>query len=251
MSAQKRTQQTKAVWLELGKIPNPPASFREKVLAYRGAKAAFAKLTKAGLNEELVWQQLWKLAWLTDESKVHVDARHSLNGVELKTLRRFRDRVRGWAHEVESIGSKIQSDDAYGNVARALPLFLELQVRTQEKSELGTQKRATPDALARSILERRDELAKLAELPSLLGFYADYIDALCGLTTRYAPKAPARFEAMLQHALIEYATRVTRRPHYPEIVKLINAAYSAQGSSKILDAHNLSVQYSRHSRRKS
>jgi hypothetical protein len=260
MNAPKRTQQPMAVWLQPSEIPGPPASFREKVLDCLGAKLAFAEVTrpvtKPSLkSQELVWRALWELAFRADESKEHAGRWYALPDLPLHTLQRFPNRVRGWADQVEEIGKRIRSAEAYGHPAHSLPLFLELQVGAKKMAELGTARRALPKrtlphALAHSILERRAEFPKLADLPGLLRLYADYIEAVCKLTAHYAPKAPAQFKDMLFCALIDLVTRVTGKPRFEHIATLLTAAYAARGSEEIVDAHKLRMQYSRHSRRK-
>jgi hypothetical protein len=250
MSAPKRSRQQKTVSLRPHEILDPPASFRKKVLHYPGAELALEKIAKAGLNKELIWYELWKMTRPADESRPRVIRWNPLPGLPVQTLRRFPSRVRSWADEVEIIGTRIQSDEAFGHFAHNLPLYLEWQVMGKKIAEVGTSSRALPDALARRILERRTALPNLAELPGLLRFYADSIEAVYKLTAHHAPKAAARFKAMLQHSFIENVKRVKGGPRFPDIATLLNAAYSAHGSSQTVDAHNLSMQYSRHSRRK-
>lgn len=250
MSAPKRTRQQKTVWLKPKNIPDPSAPFRKKVLDYPHAELAFAKVTRPGVNQELVWWGLWQLACRADESRLRVKRWYFLSGLPLHTLRRFPDRVRRWAAEVEMIGKKIRSDHAYRYSASSLPALLELQADGKMMREVGTAKRAVSEALARGILERRAQLPKLAELPNLLRLYSDWIEAVCKLTAHHAPWAPARFKANLMWALIECVTRATGKPHFPEMATLLTAAYHANGSSEIVYASNLKMQYSRYSRRK-
>lgn len=243
MSAAKRTRQHKTVWLKPHEITEPPASFRKNVLNYPEAQLAFASVTGARLNEELFWRMLWELACREDEGKPQASRWYSLPGLPLHALRRLPQHVRSWAAEIEGLEHRIRSNQAYRHSAGYLPLFLELQVGKTSAS-------GVPEDLARRILKSRADLPKLTELPRLLRLYADQLEAVCKFTARHAPNAPARFRANLEFAFIEYVKRMTGRPHFPEIATLLTAAYSAHGSSKIVDARNLSMQYSRHSPRK-
>ena len=206
MSAPKRTRQKKAVW------PEPPASFRKNVLNYPKAQLAFASVAGARLNEELFWKMLWELGCRRDDGESEASRWYSLSGLPLHTLRRLPRRVRSWAAEIEGLQRQILSNRAYGHTAASLTLFF---------------------------------LPKLTELPSLLRLYADQLEAVCKFTARHAPKAPARFRANLEFALIEYVKLMTGRPHTPEIATLLTGAYHAQGSNEIVDAHNLTMRYDR------
>jgi len=247
MSAQKRIR---LKWLQPGQIPDPPANFREKVRNYPGARRAFAVVTKPGFNDELVWRALWELACRADERKLKATRWYLLPGLPLHTLRRFPKRVRGWAAEIQETSNKIQSDKAYGHPAHSLLLFLELQVGSKKMAEGGRLKRVLPQALIHHVLERRAELPKLAQLPDLLQFYADWIEAVCKLTAHYAPKAPGHYKEMTICALIDCVTRVKGKPHYEEIATLLTAAFSVHESGEIVDARNLRMQHIRHSHRK-
>jgi hypothetical protein len=243
MSAPKRTRQQKAVWLQPRDIPEPPASFRKNVLNYPKARLAFASVAGARLNEELFWKMLWEFGCRKDDGESEASRWYSLSGVALHTLRRLPNRVRGWAAEIEGLERQIRSNRAYGHSHASLAQFLESQVGNTSAS-------GVPKNLARSILKSRADLPKLTELPSLLRLYADQLEAVCKFTARHAPKAPARFKANLEFALIEYVKLMTGRPHTPEIATLLTGAYHAQGSNEIVDAHNLTMRYNRHSRRR-
>lgn len=217
MSAPKRTREKKAVRLQPHDIPEPPASFRKNVLNYPKAQLAFASVAGARLNEELFWKMLWELACRKEDGKSEASRWYSLSGHPVHTLRRLPRRVRSWADEIEVLECQIRSNWAYGHAAASLPLF---------------------------------RLSKPTELPSLLRLYADRLEVVCKFTARHGPKAPSRFRANLEFALIEYVKLVTGRPHTPEIATLLTGAYHAQGSNEIVDAHNLTMRYSRHTRRK-
>jgi hypothetical protein len=106
-----------------------------------------------------------------------------------------------------------------------------------------------PEALARRVLEGRTDLPKLIELPKLLRLYADHLEAVSRFTAHHAPKAPKRFRADLEFALVKYVK--TGRRHLPEIATLFEAAaFIARASNEVIDARNLRMRYSRHSRRK-
>jgi hypothetical protein len=252
MTARKRIRQQKAVWPKPGEKPGPPASFRKKVRAFPGAKLALEKVTGAGLNKKLVWLELWEMTRPADESRPRAIQWQSIPGLPLHALRRFPSQVRSWADKVQLVGERIRSNEAYGHLAHShsLRLFLESQVGGKNMAELSIAKRVVREAPMRSILERCAELPKLAELPSLLRFYADYIEVVCKLTAHHAPKAQARFKTMLLMEFIDNVKRLRGSPQIPEIATLLTAAYHAHDSGKIVDAHNLSMQYSRHTRRK-
>ena len=143
MNAAKRTRKPKTVWLQPGEIPDPPPSFRTKVLDYIGAGPAFQKINGAGLNEELFWRKLWEFACRADDGKPQASQWYSLAGLPLHTLRRFPKKVRGWAQDIENISHKIQSSDAYGQTGATLPTFLESQVR-YGVDECGSGSACTP-----------------------------------------------------------------------------------------------------------
>ena len=240
MNAPRRSHKRKTVWLKHHEIGDPPPSFRKDVLRYLGAKKAFATITDPGLNEELIWKWLWELARRVDDSKPQTSQWYSLPGLPLHTLRRFPKQVRNWAITIENLSHEMQLGDAYGRTASSLPTFLESQVRYG----LTT---VVPDALARRVLEARTDLPTLIELPKLLRLYADCLEAVCKFTAHNAPRAPARFRGNLEFALIEYVKRMTGKPHFPQIVTLLTAAYYAVGSAEIVDGRNLSAEYRRHS----
>src|SRR5262249_32708842 len=202
---------------------------------------AFRKIKSARLNEELFWRKLWELACRADDAKA--SQWYSLHGLPLHSLRRFPKQARRWATEIETIGKRVRSAKAYGQVASSLWLILELQVE-------GKTPRVFPEVLVHRILQKRAEVSKLTQLPNLLRLYADYLEAVCTFTAYHASQAPARFRANLEFALVEYVKRATDRPHLPEIATLLTAAYFARGSDKIVDARNLGMRYSRYSRRK-
>jgi hypothetical protein len=216
----------------------PP--FRQYVLAYAAAREAFAKIRSSKLNENLVWRALWDLACREEESRLQAKQWYQMEGLPLATMRRFPNRCHDWAKEIEMVSRGVHS--AYGYSPVLLPAIIESQV--------GDRGKPVPRALASRILKARVDFVKLTDLPNLLRLFADYIDAVHKLTAHFAPQALPRYKRMTIIALVDYVKWATGAPHFSEIATLITAAYSAQGSSKIVDAHNLSMQYSRHSRRK-
>src|SRR5215831_11270585 len=138
MSAAKRTGKLKTVWLQPHEIPDQPPSFWKGVLDYKGATLAFRKIKSARLNEELFWRKLWELACRADDAKA--SQWYSLHGLPLHSLRRFPKQARRWATEIETIGKRVRSAKAYGQVASSLWLILELQVE-------GKTPRVFPEAL--------------------------------------------------------------------------------------------------------
>jgi hypothetical protein len=240
MSAPKCSRKQQTEWLQPSEIPDPPASFRNEVLTYRGAEPAFQKIKGAGLNEELFWRKLWELACRVDDSKPKASHWYSLPGLPLHTLRRFPEQVREWASSIKTVGKRVRSDKAYAQVVSPLQLILKLQ-------EEGKTPRVVPEALAHRILQRRAEIPKLTQLPNLLRLYADCLEVVCTFTALHASKVPARFRGNLEFALVEYVKRTTDEPHLPELATLLTAAYFARGSDRIVDARNLGRRYNRNS----
>jgi hypothetical protein len=227
MSAPNRTQ---------ARPPQPseaPVSFQRKVLGYAGAKAAFERLSNSGFPEDLLWRWLWGLAQskrsFTTARKRAPRKWYALPTFPPHKLRRFPDRVRGLAEEIKSLNEAIQSDGVY-RAAREL-------LRDAAKGIAG----ASPDSM-------RAELYKLDKLPALLRSYADSIAATDRLVAYCAPKAPARFEAVVEPKLAEAVRKLTGKPHFEEVSSLLTAAYSAVGCEESLDTKVLQM---RHSRRRS
>jgi hypothetical protein len=259
MSAPKRKRTQKRAWLQSRTSPRAPASFKTSVLAALGGKDAYQKLTDAGFDKDLLWRQLWGLAQLKKAPRRQASNWYALPGIPLHTLRRFPDRLRRLAKEIEQVDAKIRSDKAYDLTVQFLPLFLagsipgaQIELRGDGKKlrDVGTGIRGIPVALARAVLHRRAELSKPPELPGLLRFYADYIDVVSRLTAHYAPKAPALLNAMMPLEMIEAANKMTRKPHANEIATLLEAAYSAVGFNETVDPHNLMMQHRRRVPRK-
>jgi hypothetical protein len=151
MSAPKRTQ---------ANTPYPPKeqiSFRARVLGYPGAKTAFDKLANAGFDKRSLWDWLWRLARanrdFTSARKRAPRRWYALHGYPPHTLRRFPDRLRRTAEEIEKLNARIQSDGVF----RAAVEFL--------------------TAIAKGpVSEPRDlDLRSLDKLPGLLRHYGDYI----------------------------------------------------------------------------
>src|SRR5215467_8221251 len=209
MSAAKRRHQQKAVWLKPHEIGDPPPSFRKRVLGYLGAKEALAMVVCPGMNEEFIWKQLWELALSVNDRRPEATQWYSLPGLPLHTLRRFPKQLRRWANDIENVSDKLQLSDAYSSTASALPAFLGSQIRYKLTS-------VVPEAVARRVLEGRTNLPKLIELPKLLRLYADHLEAVCKFTAHHASRAPAKFRANLEFALVEYVNRATGGPHLPE-----------------------------------
>jgi hypothetical protein len=232
MSVTKRTRQhTK--WIQPGEISNPPASFQNKILGDRHAEVAFQKITRAGVKAELIWKMLWELPHREVESNWY-----SVPGLPLRYLTRFPKRVRGWAKDIENVSRKMQLSNAYGRTISSLPTFLDLQVGNRLPS-------VVPKTLARRILEARADLPELIELPELLRLYADHLEAVCKFTAYHASKARAQFRSNPEFALIEHVKKVTGKPHFLQIARLLTAAYYALGSPEIVDDHSLSERYYR------
>jgi hypothetical protein len=223
MSAPKRTQ---------ANTPYPSkaqASFRGKVLRYPSASVAFEKLAASGFDEGSLWRWLWVLSHAKRdfESARKRAPRHwyALPGFPPRTLRRFPDRVRGLAQQIEHINEAIQSDGVYRAAREWLP-------EIAKATDAGS-----PDAI-------RAELQRADELPKLLRSYADSISIVDRLVAHYAPKAPGRIHA-IQPKLTEAARKLTRKPNYEEVSTLLTAAYEAVGSDEIVDAKALGMQHKR------
>ena len=257
MSAPKRTP-TRTTWLSPRETPDPPTGFSRKVLSYAGAKGAFKKVTSEGLHEDMLWRHLWGLANLAKSSGKKT-AWYALPGLAPHTLRRFPARVRSWAGEIDAIDRRLRSSSAYGATVALLPVYLAgaipnsqvaIRIGRETIQEIGAVKRTVPAALARSVLQRHADIPKLADLPGLLRFYADYMDAVVKLTAHHSSKAPAFLDAAMPLELIEAVKQATGKPHYDEIATLLTAANHALGLNKIIDPRNLREQYSRRSRKK-
>jgi hypothetical protein len=101
------------------------------------------------------------------------------------------------------------------------------------------------------VLHRHAEIPKLAQLPGLLRFYADYVEAVSKLVAHDAPKASTFLKARMPLELIELVKKTTGKPHYEEISTLLTAANFASGLNHVVvDPRNLKEQYSRRSRKK-
>lgn len=207
--------------------------FRMMVFECDGASRAFKKVTTPEY-EDLVWRQLFMLTCLKGETILQADSPFP---IPVYTLRRFPSRASSFADEI----SRFQSSDLYGYIGRIDPVVFDSEV-------LG--KKAVPKDLADRIRSNRAQLPKLVELPRLLQLYADCVEAVCKVGPIDASKALIRVRLMWTIALIDLVKKLTKKPHFPEVATLLTATYLVQGSDEIVDAHNLSMQYSRHTRRK-
>jgi hypothetical protein len=124
MSAGKRTG--------LRPIQKEAPSFRQNVLTYLGAQDAFAKIKTSKLNQDLVWGLLWDLACREEESRLPANQWYVMKGLPLHTMRRFPNRVRDWAKEIEMVSGGIQS--AYGYSPILLPAIIESQMEGRRKA---------------------------------------------------------------------------------------------------------------------
>jgi hypothetical protein len=220
-------------WVQYGEIGNPPASFQNKILGDRHAKVAFQKIGRAGVKPELIWKTLWEAAHSTVESNWY-----SVPGLPLHYLTRFPKRVRSWAKDIESVSRKMQLNNAYSQTISSLPTFLDLQVGSRLPN-------VVPTTLARRILEARADLPELIELPEFLRLYADHLEAVCKFTVYHASKARALSRSNLEFALIGQVKRVTGKPYFLQIARLLTAAYHAIGSPEIVDDHSLRRRFHR------
>jgi hypothetical protein len=256
MGAPKRKPPQTTVWLQPRTSPRVPASFQAKVLAYAGARGALRKLSDAGFGADLLWRHLWGLASLKKAPGNRRFRWYALPGLPPHTLRRFPDRVRRMSDEIERMDEKMRSDRAaYGATVHFLPLFLagaipgaktELSIDGNVLRDVGTGTRSLPAARARNLLHRLDELPKLAALPKLLRFYADYIEVVSKLAAHHASKAPALLNAMMPIELMEAVKKQTGKPHTADIAALLQAAYFAlSGIEETVDPRNLKMQYRR------
>jgi hypothetical protein len=259
MSAPRRKYLATPVWLQPRASQRAPASFQAKVIGYPGAKEALRKLKIWGFPEHLLWRQLWGLAWLKKTPSSQNSNWYALPGISSHSLRRFPNQVRRLAKEIELVHAKIRSDKAHSLTMQFLPFFLstaipgariEFRCGADVVRDVGTEIQTIPPALARKLLRTQAELPKLAEVPSLLRLYADYIEAVSRFTAHHASKAPALLNAMMPLELIESAKKFTGKPRANEIAALLDAAYSAVGINKIVDPRNLMMQYSRRVSRK-
>jgi hypothetical protein len=167
--------------------------------------------------------------------------------------------VRSWANEIETIEKRFRSDRVYGATIHFLPLYLaetipnasvELSLGGEVVREVGAAKRTVPPALARSVLQRHAEIPKLAQLPGLLRFYAEYVEVVCKLTAHHASKALTFLDGAMRLELIQTVKQATGKPHFEEIATLLTAANHALRLNKIIDPRNLREQYSRRSSQK-
>jgi hypothetical protein len=234
-------------WLRTGKLPKRPSTFRKDVLAYIGAKDAFATIARPALNRKLFWEKLWELAYLAEVRNPNANRWYALPGFPLRTLQRLPERVRGWADEIERLENGIQTSKAYGFLRPSLPLLLNPQLAHGRNLDYA---KGVPEAIKRNIVARREELSKLTELPCHLRLYADCREALFKVTAHLASQTSDQYQANLRWAFINYVENVTGRPHFEEIATLLTAAYCARGLQEIVDANNLKTQHSRYSRQK-
>lgn len=212
------------------------------------------KLSGAGFPEELLWQQLWGLAFLKKARGARTLQWYALPGTAPHTLRRFPRRMRNLAKEIESMDAKIRTHQVYGLIIQFLPSLLasaipgaqiDLRIGGDVVTDVGKGIRSLPVDRARDLLHKHAEFPKLSELPKLLRFYADYIEAVAKLTAHHAPKAPRFLKAMMQLEVIKVAKTLTGKFHANEIATLLEAAYSAIGVPEVVDPRNLKMQYSR------
>jgi hypothetical protein len=220
---------------------------------------AFQKLTRAGIPGDLLWRYLWGLAWLKKSSAKQKSPWYALPGLPPHSLRRFPDRVRRMAAEIEDVDKKIRSDKVYGPTVAYLLLFLAEAIPGAEY-ELrgnggvlrggGTGMRSVPVALARGVLQRQAELPQLVELPKLLRFYADYVEVVDRLVAHHAPKGASLLKAMTPIELVETVKKLTGKPHTNDIATLLEAAYYAVGINEGVDPRNLKMLYRRRVPRK-
>jgi hypothetical protein len=171
-------------------------------------------------------------------------------------MRRLPGQLRDWADTIETVGKAIQSNDAYGMTAGALPLFLlaaipnqkyEVSIGSEVFQEVGTANPSVAADLARSLLQRlkRTDLPKVEDLPALLRLYADYIEAISKLTAHYAPRGSTLLKRTpLQ--FVELIRTVTGKAHWNEIATLLTAAYHANGCGSVeVFSKALQTQYRR------
>lgn len=259
MSARKRTRPPKTVWLRPRTEPNPPASFKRGVFRYAGARDAFRKLTGQGLNEDLFWRHVWGLALLRRKKIQQSVPWYDLPGLPGHKLRRFPAQVRGWADEIQRVDNGVKSDNAYGQIAPYLPLFLaeaipnekyEFRVGSKMLRGVGTAKAGVAEDLARGVLEKYADVPKLAELPGLLRQYADYVEALFKITAYYGSRGAALLPRNMAQDLVRLVESCTGRPHMDEIATLLTASYRAVGVDLTVDPKALAMQRSRNRRKK-
>ena len=247
MSAPRRTARPKTLWHLTGPTGAPEKSFQTDVLSYLEAADALAKITGPALKKELVWRILWDLAFRFGGRNVKNGRWYSLPDFPLETLRRFPNKVRGWAEQIEKLGKAMRANEAY---SFRNPFTLALELEADHKGKIGPAASLVNERITQNLLGSRAELLKLDQLPSLLLLYADYIEAVHKLTGELAPKAATRYKAGAIYALIDCVRRVTGKPHFEDIATLLTAAYAACGSNEVVSAANLKTQYSRHSTQK-
>jgi len=247
MSAPRRIDRRKTLWHLTGPTRAPDKSFQTDVLLHPKAANALAKITGPALKKELVWRVLWDLAFRFGGRNVKNGRWYSLPGFPLETLRRFPNKVRGWAEQIEKLGKAMRANEAY---SFRNPFTLAVELAADHKGKIGPAASLVTERITQNLLGSRAELPKLDQLPRLLLLYADYIEAVHKLTGELAPKAATRYKAGAIYALIDCVRRVTGRPHFEDIAILLTAAYAACGSNEVVSAANLKMQYSRHSRRK-
>jgi hypothetical protein len=205
-----------------------PQSFQSRVCQYAGAEAAFEKVTKQGFEEELLWRWLWDMARLK-LAQAHTKRQwYALPGITPKTLRRFPNRVRGMADEIEKLNAKMQSDSVHRDVAEfLLPAIV--------KTALGT-----PFDF---------DIRRLNGLPFLLRLYAGYVEAVDRLVPESARRVVGEISA-LPIELLETSKSLTHKHFAVEIATLLTAAYHAVGSKSEVDPCALKMRYFRRSRKK-
>jgi len=223
------------MWLSPRDTPDPPASFKRKVLDYAHAGVAFEELTSGGVNGDMLWRHLWGLAALTKKTKSQRTRWYALPGVPQYQLRRFPSMVRGWAAQIERLDGKVRSNQPYAAISQTLPLLL----------ADATENMPLSPSLALGLLQKQDQLPKLAEVPELLRLYADYIEALSKITAYYGSRVDKSFAGVMRQQLVRLVEAVTGMRHVDEVATLLTASNYAIGCDLEISPKALARQRSR------
>ena len=175
------------------------------------------ELISKGLNEDALWRHLWGLAWLAKkraQKRPPIDA--ALPGSPPHTLRRFPQKVRRMADEIENLERKMQSNQFYATVTEFLPLFLTPKTAAEFSVRDGLE-----------LEDRQERVSRLAQLPTSLRAYADDLATRVKMAAQYGRMDLSRRVWPVQ--FFRFVEACTGKPHWPEVTTLLNASYQAIG----------------------
>jgi hypothetical protein len=198
----------------------PPASFEQKLWAHPGTTHALRKLTQAGVNRSRLKSMLWAVAVVkrggTRVAKAKKQSSRQLRALRVG-VRRFPERVREMASQIERLNQKLQSGEVYGGAAQLVTSFLS----NLDPSELSL-------------------------LPNRLHLYATYLESLNRVAA--IRKASARRSSLLPLPLelVAEVEGLKGKPYFREVACLLEGTYHAIGCQARVTPKALAMQYSRH-----